>query len=107
VGQQLAGAGTSDADGTLGGLQARAEKNLFGSTLLGALKAMEWCSSDPLCITGEMAMSDSYSLASCHSCTLLPETSCESHNKFLDRAMVIGTPDNPNIGFFSTVLRGN
>ena len=99
--------GTSDADGTLGGLQARAEKKLFGSTLIGALKAMEWCSSDPLCITGEMAMSDSYSLASCHSCTLLPETSCESHNKFLDRAMVIGTPENPKIGFFNAALRGN
>jgi hypothetical protein len=96
--------GTSDSDGTLGGLQARAEKELFGSTILGALKAMKWCSSDPLCIHGEMAIADSYSVASCHSCTLLPETSCEAHNKFLDRALLVGTPDNPEIGFFNSIL---
>ena len=98
--------GTSDSDGTLGGLQARAAKNLFGSTLLGAIKSMEWCSSDPLCIHGELAMSDSYSIASCHSCTLLPETSCETHNQFLDRALVVGTPSQPEIGFFNKLTRG-
>ena len=98
--------GTSDSDGTLGGLQARAAKNLFGSTLLGAIKSMEWCSSDPLCIHGELAISDSYSIASCHSCTLLPETSCETHNQFLDRALVVGTPNQPEIGFFHELTRG-
>lgn len=97
--------GTSDSDGTLGGLQARSETHLMGSTLLGALKTMEWCSSDPLCIHGELAISDAFSLASCHSCTLLPETSCESHNRFLDRGLVIGTPDNPELGFFNDLLR--
>lgn len=97
--------GTSDSDGTLGGLQARAEKNLMGATIFGALKYMEWCSSDPLCIHGELAIADTYSVASCHSCTLLPETSCESHNRFLDRGLIVGTPDNFNLGFFSSILR--
>jgi hypothetical protein len=98
--------GTSDSDGTLGGLQARAATNLFGSTLLGAIKSMEWCSSDPLCIHGELAMSDSYSIASCHSCTLLPETSCETHNQFLDRALIVGTPNQPEIGYFHELSGG-
>jgi hypothetical protein len=67
---------------------------------------MEWCSSDPLCIHGELAMSDSYSIASCHSCTLLPETSCETHNQFLDRALIVGTPNQPEIGYFHELTGG-
>lgn len=99
--------GTSDSDGTLGGLQARAESALMGGTILGALKYMEWCSSDPLCIHGELAIADTYSVASCHSCTLLPETSCESHNRFLDRGLLVGTPDNLELGYFSSIIRNS
>lgn len=99
--------GTSDSDGTLGGLQARAETELMVSTLLGALKSMQWCSSDPLCVHGELAISEAFSIASCHSCTLLPETSCESHNRFLDRGLLIGTPQNPDLGFFNSLIENN
>ena len=31
---------------------------------------------------------------------VLPETSCEEGNRLLDRAMVVGTPDMPEIGLF-------
>lgn len=44
-------------------------------------------------------------LAACHACVLLPETSCEHNNGLLDRALLIGTPENPAIGFFSEALR--
>jgi hypothetical protein len=98
--------GTSDSDGTLGGLQARAEKLTLESTINGALNSMRWCSSDPLCIQGELAIPDAFSIASCHSCALLPETSCECHNRFLDRGLLVGTPENMELGFFSTLLGG-
>ena len=42
-------------------------------------------------------------LASCHSCLLAPETSCEDFNRYLDRAMLVGTPEDRSIGFYSTV----
>ena len=45
---------------------------------------------------------DSLNLAACYACVLLPETSCEVNNVFLDRAMLIGTPDDPLTGFFRT-----
>ena len=32
---------------------------------------------------------------------LLPETSCETFNKYLDRAAIIGTHEDPSLGFFS------
>ncbi len=46
----------------------------------------------------------SCNLAACHGCALLPETSCEKGNKLLDRGLVIGTPANRNLGFFSEFL---
>ena len=98
--------GTADSDGTLGGLQARAEEKLFQNTLEGAIKATTWCSSDPICIEGSMSPREMHSGASCHSCLLVPETSCEFFNKFLDRALLIGTPEDSTIGFFSEGLHG-
>lgn len=93
--------GTADSDGTLGGLQARAEENLFLNTFESAMKSAAWCSSDPICIEGSMSPVEMHSGASCHSCLLTSETSCETFNKFLDRAMLVGTTDSPELGFFA------
>lgn len=94
----------ADSDGTLGGLQRRAVADLLGPTVIGAINSSQWCSSDPLCINGEMAVPDSHSLASCHSCTMISETSCELHNRFLDRGLLIGTDDVTNLGYFRELL---
>lgn len=94
---------TSDADGTLGGLQREGVPKRFTPMFVEALRANEWCSSDPLCIQGLLAATESSSLASCHSCLLAPETSCEDYNRFLDRAMLVGTPEDPSIGFFNPI----
>jgi len=45
-------------------------------------------------------------LSACYSCALIPETSCEEFNSFLDRGVVVGTFDNPNLGFFQGVYEG-
>ena len=95
---------TADADGTLGGLQRQGLASRMEGILARAIGAMEWCSSDPLCITDMMGAIASYSHASCHSCVLAPETSCEAFNNYLDRALLVGTPDDPDIGFFSALL---
>ena len=95
---------TSDSDGTLGGLQRRAMGDLFEGTFVGALRSSLWCSSDPLCINGELAAPDSHSLASCHCCTMVPETSCEFYNRFLDRALLVGTDRSPDIGYFRNLI---
>jgi len=96
---------TSDSDGTLGGLQRQGHSARFSEMFIEAIRANEWCSSDPLCIKGLVAATESSSLASCHSCLLSPETSCEDFNRFLDRAMLIGTPEDRSIGFFSELLK--
>lgn len=95
---------TSDSDGTLGGLQRQGDSRRFAEMFKEAVRANEWCSSDPLCIKGLVATSESSSLAACHSCLLVPETSCEDYNRFLDRGMLYGTPEEPSIGFFRDLI---
>ena len=65
--------------------------------------AAQWCSTDPVCVdAGEKGQSpESCNLAACHGCALLPETACEEFNRFLDRGLVVGTFDNPSLGYFA------
>lgn len=91
-----------DSEGTLGGLVRQGEPPLLQRTILEALQDSMWCSSDPLCSENSASTFDSLNLAACHACTLLAETSCESGNYLLDRALVIGNDEVP--GFFSPVL---
>lgn len=95
---------TADADGTLGGLQRQGLPDRMARTIPAAIRAMEWCSSDPLCIGDAMAPPEAASGAACHACTLAPETSCEEFNRLLDRALLVGTPDQPELGFFRDFL---
>lgn len=66
-----------------------------------ALERAAWCSNDPLCMESEASGADSVNLAACHACLLLPETSCETNNAFLDRALLIDTPTSPAPGYFT------
>lgn len=67
-----------------------------------ALSKAQWCSADPVCMElGEHGQGpDSCNLAACHNCGLVPETSCEEFNRFLDRGVVVGTLERPDLGFF-------
>ena len=56
-----------------------------------------------MCIESEASGAESLNLAACHACALLPETSCEEMNMFLDRALLVGTPDDAPIGFFDGI----
>lgn len=95
---------TSDSAGSLGGLVAQGEPSRLRESLESALDRARWCSSDPLCVESEGSGVGGINLAACHACVLLPETSCEHNNGLLDRALLVGTPENPSIGFFSDVL---
>ncbi|NHF65986.1 DUF1998 domain-containing protein [Xanthomonas hortorum] len=95
---------TTDDDGTLGGLQREGEPGRMERTIVTAIQAQAWCSSDPLCIEDLLASTGGMSLAACHACVLSPETSCEEFNQFLDRALLVGTPAAPSLGFFHSLI---
>jgi len=96
----------SDSAGSLGGVVSRAAKNRLRASILEAYNRAQWCSSDPLCIESEGRGVDSLNLAACHACCLLPETSCEHQNILLDRALIVGTPDEPEVGFLRRIFGG-
>ena len=56
-------------------------------------------------IKGLVAATESSSLATCHSCLLAPETSCEEFNRYLDRGMLVGSPEDRSLGFFSDLIK--
>jgi hypothetical protein len=93
-----------DSEGTLGGLVRQGAPGNLEPTLDAAIRSAVWCSSDPVCIESEGQGTDSANLAACHGCALLPETSCEEGNRLLDRALMIGLPRQPELGFFNPVI---
>jgi hypothetical protein len=92
-----------DSEGTMGGLVRMAKPENLWSVMSTAISDARWCSTDPVCMdAGEKGQGpDSCNLAACHGCALLPETSCEEFNRFLDRGLVIGTFADPSIGYFA------
>ena len=99
----------TDTDGSLGGLVREGKTDRMKSTFENMLQEGSWCSNDPLCIEpiGQVQGYMGLNYAACHACTLLPETSCEAMNCLLDRAAIVGTPDNKDIAFFNEVLYGD
>ena len=92
---------SSDCDSSLGGLISVADdEEMFERIMDCMLERASWCSGDPLCISATKQGYKNLNYAACHDCTLLPETSCECFNCFLDRAAIVGLPDNPDLGFF-------
>ncbi|SRR6266567_4180547 len=92
--------GSSDAEGTLGGLvQAAREIKKY---MFLALERGRLCSNDPICAHHRPAPHDHQPLlgSACHGCLLIAETSCEQANSFLDRALVVQTIESLGAEFF-------
>lgn len=95
---------SADSAGSLGGLSAQADGERLWGVLRSAVERAAWCSTDPVCVETRAGGKDALNMAACHACLLLPETSCERANILLDRALVVGTPDEPGAGFFASLL---
>jgi len=104
-GKQMAGifiyTASGDSEGTLGGLVRQGKPDAFPQIFKRAIDGARSCSNDPVCILSHGQGRESLNLAACHACALLPETCCEERNGFLDRGIVIGTYDSPQIGFYN------
>lgn len=97
---------SDDSEGSLGGLVRAGRPGRFERIFDNALSSACWCSSDPVCIESPGQGPGSCNLAACYSCALVPETSCETGNRFLDRALLVGTLRRPELGLFGGALRG-
>ena len=90
----------ADSEGSLGGLVRQGQPDRLGLLLDNAIETARWCSNDPLCLESESQGMNSLNMASCHSCSLVPETACEMFNGFLDRGVIVGTEREPQLAFF-------
>ena len=94
--------GASGSEGTLGGLVQVG--NQIEHHLMAALEMGRLCSNDPVCAQHQPHDRQTESFlqgAACHGCLLISETSCERHNTFLDRALVVETVERLGASFFS------
>lgn len=90
---------SGDMDGTFGGLVRMGRKEYLFPLIHKSIEKAKWCSSDPVCTEiGKTSGQGVNQLngAACHSCSYLPETSCEVGNLLLDRSLLV----DHEIGFF-------
>ena len=93
-----------DSEGTMGGLVKQGKTGRLEKMIQRALQDAMWCGADPICIESPGQGTGNSNLAACHNCCLLPETSCEQGNRFLDRALLVGLPEQRKYGFFHTLI---
>ncbi len=72
------------SDGSTGGLTDLVRNGMLDEIIEEAWGYIKECSNDPFC-SGKMWNPSEANGAACYSCVMLPETSCEYYNKFLDR----------------------
>lgn len=97
-----------DSEGTMGGLVRMGKAGYLEQVVRRAIEEAKWCSADPVCMEmGDYGGQgpDSCNLAACHSCALIPETACEEFNRYLDRATLVGTIENEELGFFKELTK--
>ena len=90
-----------DSEGSLGGLIDLGTPERLGGLLQDALRDVTRCSSDPLCASHEPNRHRSTNGAACHACVLVPETSCEAYNSWLDRSLLVPTVASQSLSFFT------
>lgn len=89
------------AEGSMGGLIAQTRPDNLIKLIKNALERARICNSDPLCWESDGQGLFELNFASCFSCSLVSETSCEHRNIYLDRRILV---DEEN-GYFKEVLK--
>jgi len=87
------------SEGSYGGLTSLCESEKIGKLIQSAMARARDCATDPICYHTSGQGVGNLNLSACFSCTLLPETSCEMFNCFLDRRILI----DKNYGYFKMV----
>ena len=88
------------AEGSMGGLIAQTREKNLNNLIKSAVNRATICNSDPLCWESEGQGLFDLNFASCFSCSLVSETSCEHRNLYLDRKILV---DSEN-GFFKEII---
>lgn len=107
-GEDMAGillyTGSTDQEGSLGGLVEMGTIKKLRELILKALEDATFCSSDPYCASLEPCEDNHLNGCACFACSMVSETSCEVGNRLLDRSLVVKTIDSQFAPFFEGLI---
>lgn len=95
--------GSSDKEGSLGGLVELGTYDKLTPIIKGALENALICTNDPECMSN-LPTIDKSNGAACHSCCMISETACENGNRLLDRAFVVPLAERVEQSFFKELV---
>jgi hypothetical protein len=95
--------GSSDKEGSLGGLVELGEDTKFKKILKHALENSLLCTTDPECSNTEIDK-DTLNGPACHSCCMISETACENGNRLLDRSFIVPLDGKQEYSFFKELI---
>ena len=96
--------GSSDKEGSLGGLVELGEFQHIIKIMSAAFANALICTNDPEC-GSHVPNIETLNGAACHSCTMISETSCENGNRMLDRSLVVPLDGRENLSFFRELVK--
>ena len=95
--------GSSDKEGSLGGLVELGSINRLNPIMRDAFQEALLCTNDPECLNNTPAGNNSNG-AACHSCCMISETSCENGNRMLDRGLVVPIAGREDQSYFKELV---
>ena len=88
------------SEGSYGGVTSICDDNKIGKLIESAMIRAIDCATDPICYHTNGQGVANLNLSACFSCTLLPETSCEKFNCYLDRRILV----DKDYGYFKNII---
>ena len=95
--------GSSDKEGSLGGLVELGTAEQMTSLMREAFQEALLCTNDPECMNTLPAGKNSNG-AACHSCCMISETACENGNRMLDRGFVVPLSGREETSYFRELV---
>lgn len=96
--------GSSDKEGSLGGLVELGTIDQMTNLMRDAFQEALICTNDPECMSNLPAGKNSNG-AACHSCCMISETACENGNRMLDRGLVVPISEREECSYFKELVQ--
>ncbi len=95
--------GSSDKEGSLGGLVELGDEVKFKKLLKAAIENALLCTTDPECANSQID-GDNLNGSACHSCCMIAETACENGNRLLDRSLIVPLDGKTELSYFGELV---
>lgn len=95
--------GSSDKEGSLGGLVELGKPNKILDIIKSAFEKALICTNDPECMYS--ALDKNLNISACHACCMIAETACENGNRLLNRNTIIPISDDSDLAYFKDLVK--